>query len=141
ASVSGEAIRGGAMNDSKEATTVSAAQGIGALTELALNLHWSWNHAADELWERLDSDLWEATQNPWVILQTVSKDKVMAALAEPEFHQRLDVLLRQNRESYRSDAWFQKKHSNPPLTLIAYFSMEFMLSEALPIYSGGLGNV
>jgi starch phosphorylase len=28
-----------------------------------------------------------------------------------------------------------------PLTLIAYFSMEFMLSEALPIYSGGLGNV
>ena len=28
-----------------------------------------------------------------------------------------------------------------PLTCVAYFSMEFMLSEALPIYSGGLGNV
>jgi starch phosphorylase len=27
------------------------------------------------------------------------------------------------------------------LTSVAYFSMEFMLSEALPIYSGGLGNV
>ena len=27
------------------------------------------------------------------------------------------------------------------LTCVAYFSMEFMLSEALPIYSGGLGNV
>ena len=25
--------------------------------------------------------------------------------------------------------------------MIAYFSMEFMLTEALPIYSGGLGNV
>ena len=32
-----------------------------ALTELALDLHWSWNHAADELWERLYIDLWEAT--------------------------------------------------------------------------------
>ena len=27
------------------------------------------------------------------------------------------------------------------LSCVAYFSMEFMLSEALPIYSGGLGNV
>ena len=27
------------------------------------------------------------------------------------------------------------------LSSVAYFSMEFMLSEALPIYSGGLGNV
>ncbi|MGO9126152.1 MAG: alpha-glucan family phosphorylase [Terriglobales bacterium] len=33
------------------------------------------------------------------------------------------------------------KASASPLTCIAYFSMEFMLSEALPIYSGGLGNV
>lgn len=28
-----------------------------------------------------------------------------------------------------------------PLTCIAYFCMEFMLSEALPIYSGGLGKL
>src|ERR1700678_2042569 len=40
-----------------------------------------------------------------------------------------------------SPAWFQQKHSQSPLTCVAYFSMEFMLSEALPIYSGGLGNV
>src|SRR5208282_3530292 len=38
-------------------------------------------------------------------------------------------------------AWFQKNHSEAHLTCVAYFSMEFMLSEALPIYSGGLGNV
>ncbi len=30
---------------------------------------------------------------------------------------------------------------SPTLTCCAYFGMEFMLSEALPIYSGGLGNV
>jgi starch phosphorylase len=108
---------------------------------LALNLHWSWNHAADELWETLDKDLWATTQNPWVILRTVSREKIKAALGAPEFRQKLDSLLRQNRDSYQADAWFQNKHPSAALTSIAYFSMEFMLSEALPIYSGGLGNV
>ncbi|RXH55889.1 Glycogen phosphorylase [Granulicella sibirica] len=42
------------------------------LTDLALNLHWTWNHGSDELWKRLDAELWQNTQNPWVILQTVS---------------------------------------------------------------------
>jgi starch phosphorylase len=72
-------------NDSKAVTIWSKVEGIDELAELALNLHWSWNHAADELWERLDSDLWEATQNPWVILQTVSKEKIKALLAEIGF--------------------------------------------------------
>ncbi len=121
--------------------TQSEVEGMDALTELALNLHWSWNHAADELWKRLDADLWETTQNPWVILQTVSRDTIKTALAETEFRQRLDNLPQHNREAYRSDAWFQTKHPDTALTLAAYFSMEFMLSEALPIYSGGLGNV
>ncbi len=43
--------------------------------------------------------------------------------------------------SFAEDAWFQKKYPASALSLVAYFSMEFMLSEALPIYSGGLGNV
>ena len=38
-------------------------------------------------------------------------------------------------------AWFQHKYPKAALTCAAYFSMEFMLSESLPIYSGGLGNV
>ena len=129
------------MSDPKVVAIWPKVEGIDALAELALNLHWSWNHAADELWERLEPELWASTQNPWVILQTVSKEKIKAALATPEFHQRLDDLLRQNRQSYKSDAWFQKKHPRAAFSLIAYFSMEFMLSEALPIYSGGLGNV
>ena len=57
----------------KKVSTVNAAPALGieALNELALNLHWSWNHMADPLWEALDSYLWQTTQNPWVILQTV----------------------------------------------------------------------
>jgi hypothetical protein len=111
-------------------------EGVDALVELALNLHWSWNHAADELWEALDGDLWTTTQNPWVILRTVAHEKIKAALGTPKFGQKLDGLLQQNRESYQADAWFQHKHPDAALTSVAYFSMEFMLSEALPIYSG-----
>ena len=56
------------MNDPKAPFDWSKIDGFDALAELALNLHWSWNHAADELWEGLDKELWNATQNPWVIL-------------------------------------------------------------------------
>ena len=129
------------MNDPKAPSDWFKIDGIDALVELALNLHWSWNHAADELWEGLDKELWSATQNPWVILRTVSQEKIKAALSDAQFRGRLDSLLQQNRESYQADAWFQRKHPGRALTAVAYFSMEFMLSEALPIYSGGLGNV
>jgi starch phosphorylase len=129
------------LNDPKAPSDWLKVDGIDALVELALNLHWSWNHAADELWEALDKELWATTQNPWVILRTVSQEKIKTALGDIEFRQRLDALLQKNRESYREDAWFQQKHPGAALSTIAYFSMEFMLSEALPIYSGGLGNV
>jgi starch phosphorylase len=125
----------------KRQATMTPGLGMDALKELALNLHWSWNHLADELWEALDNDLWQTTQNPWVILQTVSQDKIKALLAKPDFQSRLSSLLQHKRDSFSSDAWFQKTYPEVPLSGIAYFSMEFMLTEALPIYSGGLGNV
>ena len=43
------------------------------IAELALDLRWSWNHATDDLWRDLDADLWEATRNPWLIVQSVSR--------------------------------------------------------------------
>jgi glycogen phosphorylase len=132
---------GDTLSDPNAFTIWPKIEGIEALAELALNLHWTWNHAADELWEDLDPELWEATQNPWVILRTVSKDKIKTLLTQSQFRQRVDDLLRQSRQSFSSEAWFQKKHPKSALTSVAYFSMEFMLSEALPIYSGGLGNV
>ena len=115
--------------------------GFDSLAELALDLHWSWNHSTDEVWRQLDSALWEFTQNPWVVLQTVSKDKLKSVLAEPDFRKNIDDLLRGKHEAEEKPAWFQQRHPQSPLKCVAYFSMEFMLSEALPIYSGGLGNV
>jgi starch phosphorylase len=116
-------------------------EGYDSLAELALDLHWSWNHATDEVWRQLDSALWDFTQNPWVVLQTVSKDKLKNVLANPAFRKNIDDLLQTNRQAAKAPAWFQKNHPQSPLKCVAYFSMEYMLSEALPIYSGGLGNV
>jgi starch phosphorylase len=112
-----------------------------ALVELALDLRWSWNHAADEVWRDLDPALWEFTQNPWVVLQTISRDKLRRLSADPAFRKKVDALVRARRRAVKAAAWFQQAHPRSPLTRVAYFSMEFMLSEALPIYSGGLGNV
>jgi starch phosphorylase len=129
------------LSDTKAATPWPPAEGMGELSELALNLHWCWNHKSDELWKSLDSELWESTQNPWVILRTVSREKIASLLATPDFRQRLEDCLRHNRKSFSEEGWFQKKYPAAGLSLVAYFSMEFMLTEALPIYSGGLGNV
>jgi starch phosphorylase len=116
-------------------------EGFDSLAELALDLRWSWNHCTDEVWRQLDPALWELTQNPWVVLQTVSKDKLKSVLADPTFRKKVDDQLRAKRQSAETPAWFQKNHPQSPLRCVAYFSMEYMLSEALPIYSGGLGNV
>jgi starch phosphorylase len=116
-------------------------EGFDSLAELALNLRWTWNHATDEVWWQLEPKLWELTHNPWLVLQTVSRDRIKRMLADPVFRKNLDGWVQVRRKVLESPAWFQQNHAQSSLTCAAYFSMEFMLSEALPIYSGGLGNV
>jgi len=111
------------------------------LVELALDLRWSFNHSADKIWERLDPELWDLTHNPWVVLQTVSRERLQSVTAQPDFQALVADHNRERATAEKPDAWFQKTHPNSPFKTVAYFSMEFMLSEALPIYSGGLGNV
>jgi glycogen phosphorylase len=116
-------------------------EGFDSLAELALDMRWSWSHYADEVWHQLDPKLWEITQNPWVILQTVSRDQMQRVLADPAFRKKVDALVKARRQAAEAPAWFQQNYQQASLSCVAYFSMEFMLSEALPIYSGGLGNV
>lgn len=115
-------------------------EGFDSLAELALDMRSSWTHATDQVWRQLDPDLWELTQNPWVVLQTVSREKLQGGLADPAFRKNIDDLVQARRDAAQAPAWFQQAHPQSPLTCVAYFSMEFMLSEALPVYSGGLGN-
>jgi glycogen phosphorylase len=123
------------VNPSSQSVTV------GALTELALDLRWSFNHSADKLWALLDPELWHLTHNPWVVLQTVSAEKLQKVVASPDVQRLVADLHREKREAEQPEGWFQRAHPDSALRTVAYFSMEFMLSEALPIYSGGLGNV
>jgi starch phosphorylase len=116
-------------------------QGLAELTELAMDLRWTWNHGTDELWRRLDAGLWERTLHPNVVLQSVSHERVAQALADPGFRQLLDRLIQEKRAAESAPGWLQQAHPQASLGCVAYFCMEFMLSEALPIYSGGLGNV
>jgi glycogen phosphorylase len=121
--------------------TPANVEGFSSLAELALDMRWSWNHETDGVWRTLDPVLWELTQNPWVVLQTASRDQLKRVLSDPAFRKSVDDLLQAKRRAAGTSTWFQQAHPHAPLTCAAYFSMEFMLSEALPIYSGGLGNV
>ena len=116
-------------------------EGFDSLVELALDMRWSWNHATDEVWRQLDPVLWDLTHHPCDVLQTVSREKIRRVLADPAFRKKIDALVQSKKQAEEAPAWFQQHHPKAPLTCVAYFSMEFMLSEALPIYSGGLGNV
>jgi starch phosphorylase len=115
--------------------------GFGELIELALDLRWSWDHSADDIWRPLDPEMWDLTRNPWIILETIAPEKLARLSAVPTFRTRVKTLAQELREGRTAPAWFQKVNAESPLTTVAYFSMEFMLGEALPIYSGGLGNV
>ncbi len=53
-------------------------------------MRWSWNHATDGLWRTLDPTLWDLTQNPWVVLQTVSRNQIEHVLADPAFRKNMD---------------------------------------------------
>jgi len=108
------------------------------LIELALDLRWSWNHAADKLWQYVDPELWSMTSNPWLMLQTVKTDRLKTLSTDSTFRGLMDKLVEEHREAIGEKAWFQQTHSQSTL-IVAYFSMEYGLGEALPIYSGGLG--
>ena len=125
----------------KERLPCADVEGFDTLAELALDMRSAWNHATDQIWRQLDPVLWELTHNPWVVLQTVSREKLQRELAASDLRAKVDRLAQIRRETAQAPAWFQKTYAPSLLRGVAYFSMEFMLSEALPIYSGGLGNV
>jgi glycogen phosphorylase len=111
------------------------------LEELALELRISWDHSTDDIWRELDPELWELTRNPTLVLHATSETKLKGLAADTDYRRRLEDFVLARRLYARSPGWFQFVHPRAPLNHVAYFSMEFGVCEALPIYSGGLGNV
>ena len=109
------------------------------LANLALDLRWSWRLWNDPIWTQLDPELWARTHNPWLVLQTASMARIEQLARDPRLRAYVDALVRVQREALGMPGWFRQAHPDAPLGHVAYFSMEFGLGEALPIYSGGLG--
>jgi len=83
-------------------------EGFDSLSDFALDMRCSWNHSADEIWRQLEPDLWDSTHNPWVVLQTVSKDKFKKIMSDPVFRKKVDALKQSKEEDITGPAWFQK---------------------------------
>lgn len=133
------------MNNDRALTTSShfynrpMPKGLEGLNALALDLRWTWSHFSDRLWERLDPEAWERTGNPYFILQNVSQAQLDEAARDKNLTRDIKSWLEQREQYLQDTGWFGQSHPTTPIKHIAYFSMEFGLSEALPIYSGGLG--
>jgi starch phosphorylase len=113
--------------------------GLAALGDLALDLRWTWSHEADALWRQVDADSWEQTLNPWTLLQGISPERLHALAADPAFTAELERLAQARRAYMSAPGWFGSTYGDAALNRVAYFSMEFGLGEALPLYAGGLG--
>ncbi|HXX69342.1 MAG TPA: DUF3417 domain-containing protein, partial [Polyangiaceae bacterium] len=120
-------------------TSASIPEGYRALAELAFDLQSAWNHRADALWERLDPPMWKETGNPWLILQSVSRERISELWSTPELRELAKRLCEERRRETSAAGWAQAAARD--LGPVAFFSMEYAVSEVLPLYSGGLGNV
>ena len=112
------------------------------LRELALNLWWTWDREALDLFQYLDAELWQKTyHNPVAMLGQISQKKLDTISKDNTFLARLDVIYQKFKEYHKARSWFETDHKKGPLNdlQIAYFSMEYGLTECMPLYSGGLG--
>ena len=95
-------------------------EGSDALVELALDMRWSWNHCADEVWRQLEPALWDLTHNPWVVLQTVSRDQLQRVLAEPGFRKRVEDLVGAKRQAADCGSLVEQCSSSQNKTPVLY---------------------
>jgi starch phosphorylase len=114
---------------------------LAALRELAYNLWWAWNPEAIELFRRLDREAWEKSgHNPVLMLGMVDQARLESAARDDAFLAQMErVSLDLQRYMAATTAWYHKNHGPAPDPFIAYFCLEYGLSECLPIYSGGMG--
>jgi starch phosphorylase len=116
---------------------------ISRLYELAYNLWWSWHPEARALYSDLSPELWEsAGHNPVRLLSEIEPALLEKAAADAAYLERYDAVLEafdRYMHPRQEETWFSRTYPELMDRPIAYFSAEFGLHEALPIYSGGLG--
>ncbi|HEY2456637.1 MAG TPA: alpha-glucan family phosphorylase [Candidatus Acidoferrum sp.] len=116
-------------------------EALKSILPIAYNLRWSWDHAAIDLFRRFDRDLWEtAGRNPVKLLGSVDQSVLLAASRDDSFLAHLRGVS-EHLAAYLSGqgSWYQREHADQSDLLVAYFSLEFGITECLPIFAGGLG--
>ncbi|MBK8135132.1 MAG: alpha-glucan family phosphorylase [Chloroflexi bacterium] len=113
------------------------------LQDLAYNLRWAWDQDTIALFRRLDPELWEETyHNPIQLLGRVSQDRLKQVSSDAAYMSNLQKAAA-DFDAYMAskETWYRAHRPNKGKTdpTIAYFSMEFGLTECLQTYSGGLG--
>ena len=113
-----------------------------ALEGLATNLRWTWHPPTQDLFASLDHALWEQVEGDPVRLLGELPPGRLAELAQDEHLVDRTRALAEDLGRYLTEPrWYQQRRTEDPElpASIAYFSMEFGVSEVLPNYSGGLG--
>jgi len=110
------------------------------LFELSTNLWFVWNYEAEDLFRRMNPDLWETTRrNPVGFLCRISQRDLHALAKDEGFIAHLERV-KQDFDRYLSkkphDGLFGEEKR--PFE-VAYFTAECGVADCLPIYSGGLG--
>ena len=106
---------------------------LSKLEELARNMWWAWNHDARSLFRSLDEKIYEEVDgNPIMLLERLSYEK-MEELSKDE------AVIRKMNEVYASFREYMDVKPDSKRASVAYFCMEYGLSQVLKIYSGGLG--
>lgn len=121
--------------------TPSLPKPIERLEELAYNMRWAWDHETIDLFRRLDPELWETTyHNPVWMLGLVSQERLDNVTKDPAFMAHYERVLSAFDEYMNAEnTWYNQHYQGDKHPIIAYFSMEFGITESLQNYSGGLG--
>jgi starch phosphorylase len=116
---------------------------LSRLEDLAYNLWWNWHPSARNLFQELDPHLWEMTsQNPVLFLHRIAPNLLNLAANDRAYLEHYDRVVSQldaEMAPERTDTWLATHRPELVDRTVAYFSAEFGIHRALPIYSGGLG--
>ena len=79
------------------------------LRDIAYNLWWSWSPAGEELFARLEPDLWEIVHgNPIELLSRVDQGRLDELVGDDAFTSQLDATWETFQRYMQREGWFSK---------------------------------
>jgi starch phosphorylase len=122
------------------AVRASLPKSLQGLLSIAMNLRWSWTPQAVDLFRWVDPDGWERSgHDPVQMLGSVPPERLGELAEDGPFMAFLSGVVEDFENYVDQPRAYQNRSDERALKAVAYFSPEFGVGEALPVYSGGLG--